>query len=192
MRGLYSTRIDWRVIVDGIASGNFENLTSDDIKYKKKENIADQSASSVLSGIDKLDKLVRGTRISYEVFCEFLHPNLGDLIGVTVDARSFYSGNDRVRLISRTLGIGPSDMENQVDMSYVLDTTLGVVSDIFLQVSKDLNDLAGMVARVRKVVETAQHKVLGKQRHLFQRGDLCPCLSGKAIRHCAPKAWRGK
>lgn len=192
LRCIYSTRVDWEKVVKSIDSGKLSTLKKNEIEYIKKDDTADQSAQSILNSVDKLDAKVKGTRILYEVYCEFLHPNFGDIVGSTVKGESFSQGEDKVRFMSRHLGSGPADLSKQVDISYVLDATLGVMADIFDHIQVELNALTEMTARVRGIVETAQHKVLRRQAHLFSRGDLCPCLSGKTIRHCAPRAWRGK
>jgi hypothetical protein len=58
------------------------------VQYVKKPNIASALPDNILNAIDKLDKTVAGTRLAYEILCEYLHPNVGDLWGATLEADS--------------------------------------------------------------------------------------------------------
>jgi len=46
-------------------------------EYKSTENFVNLKAESILNSIDYLDKKLNGIRKSYELLCEFAHPNVG-------------------------------------------------------------------------------------------------------------------
>lgn len=181
-----STRMDWV----SLANNDLRQVKSNEIQYRKKEGVADVSAKSVLNGIDRLNKLIPGVRVTYDLYCEFLHPNFGDLIGSTTSAKSTTHGE--VRFISRNIGPGPNDIRGQVDIGMIVSSSLGIVADVFDLLVIKLDELDALVQKVKHITQDAQHRHLTRHKKLFTRGDLCPCLSGKTIRHCAPRAYKRK
>ncbi|TAJ71579.1 MAG: hypothetical protein EPO45_20150, partial [Sphingobium sp.] len=67
-KALYATHRDWMKLV----KSDFRNTSVRDVQYLKKPNVANQLPDNILKAIDKLDKSVAGTRLAYEVLCEYL------------------------------------------------------------------------------------------------------------------------
>ena len=182
-RTLYSTRLDWHKLV----SMPFERISSKEREYKKLENTVNLNSINVLNGVDTLDKRCVGTRAAYEILCEFLHPNMGDLISATVGSKAYHDAKG-TKHIRRVIGRGPSNISGQADMQEVLGRVIGVCNEITSVVPGLLCELDQLCSKAFEATQREQHKVLRSNRDLFGRGDPCPCLSGKSIRHCAPAA----
>ena len=84
-KALYGTQREWEKVV----KADFRETSAKELKYVKKDHTANILADNILNAIDKLDKRVPGTRLVYEILCEYLHPNVGDLWGATLEAESF-------------------------------------------------------------------------------------------------------
>ena len=74
-KSLYATQREWTKLI----KSDFRKTSVKDVQYVKKEHMADARPDNILKAIDKLEKIVPGTRLSYEILCEYLHPNVGDL-----------------------------------------------------------------------------------------------------------------
>lgn len=186
-RTIYGTRLNW----EELSRNDLRSIKPADLEYVQKKDSADMKSKSTLSGVDVLDKLVPGSRAAYEILCEFLHPNVGDVVSATLRSRAFDDAKG-TRHIQRELGVGGGNLAGQADFHRIVQAALSVTGDILRlvpQLLAELDDLAGHVA---KMTRQSQHEVIGKYRDLFSRGDPCPCLSGKTIRHCAPAALKGK
>jgi hypothetical protein len=55
-----------------------------DIGKGLRQDLGLHFAKQVLDKIDMLDKDVPGTRAAYEILCDYLHPNVGDLLATTL------------------------------------------------------------------------------------------------------------
>src|SRR5262249_45644029 len=97
----YGTRVDWQGIIRAPVNQRFEK---EDVKYEVSDNRADVTAPQVLGGIDRLDKVVPGTRAAYEILCEFAHPNVGGLLATTATVTT---REDRLhnKWVSKRLGL---------------------------------------------------------------------------------------
>jgi hypothetical protein len=179
LKSLYGTRVDWIKL----ASSEIAKLKRKEYEYKEKEDFADEGAEQILNRVDKLSNKVAGTRLAYDVFCEFLHPNSGDLYSAT------QSANARIdkwgtRHITRRLGVGERIFSSEPQLAAVLSSSLDIASAVLglgLDLHEKLDDNANTFLRVNRLV---MHGVRKKQRHLFKQDDLCPCLSGKTIHTC--------
>jgi hypothetical protein len=49
-----------------------------------KEELGVHFAKQVLDKIDALNKSIPGARAAYEILCDYLHPNVGDLFAATL------------------------------------------------------------------------------------------------------------
>jgi hypothetical protein len=74
-KALYGTLREWPKLVNS----DFRKTAVKDVKYVKKPNTANALPENILNAIDKLEKTVAGTRLVYEILCEYLHPHVGDL-----------------------------------------------------------------------------------------------------------------
>jgi hypothetical protein len=178
-KALYGTKVDWQKLLNV----NPRTVSNDDIAYARKDLTMDVSARSVLSSIDKLDKRIPGTRIAYDVLCEFLHPNVGDLYSATVGAYSHidYYGT---RHLIRELGLGPKELSSTPDLERILSQVLTICSEAIRILPLAFDDLKTESYVANKLAKKFAHRVRKRYRSYFQKNDLCPCLSGLRIRDC--------
>jgi hypothetical protein len=183
MKAVYGIRIDWVAL----AATDLKSFDAKDLEYKARPLTADMTARNVLTSVDRLEKRVPGTRVAYEVLCEFLHPNIGDLVSSSLGSES---SNDRwgTRHMRRTIGVGAADLSKQFDLAHVLDGVLEITTELVGLVPDLLSKLDELISTASKATKKAQHSTIRRNRDLFLRADPCPCLSGKTIRACAPMA----
>jgi len=184
-RTLYSTRINWTVL----AESELRTIKDNQMEYESSEYTSDMGAKSVMNGIDRLNKLVPGARASYAILCEFLHPNVGDLISTTIEAESFYDASG-TRHMRRYIGKGANNLDKQIDMMKVIDSVLSISGTIIARIPTLFEQLDQLVFRVTEATRKTQHKTLRRYKHLFSRGDPCLCLSGRTIGQCSPVSLR--
>jgi len=178
-KALYGTKVDWRKL----GSVDLRIASKDDIAYVKEKLTMDVTARSVLSAIDKLDKRVPGVRIAYDVLCEFLHPNVGDLYATTVRTSSQTDVHGTRHLV-REIGLGPKDLSTTPDLAQILSQVLSICSDSFDVLPLAFDDLH-MASRVaNKMARRFAHRVRKRYRPYFHKNDLCPCLSGLRVADC--------
>jgi len=184
-RTLYSTRLNWKVL----AEKDLREIQINELEYKKAENSSDMSAKNVLTGIDRLEKMVKGVRSTYGVLCEFLHPNVGDLISSTVEANSFFD-KAGTRHIRRQLARGPAILSGQIDLANILESVSVISQDVVRIIPDLLSQLDTFANNVTRSTQKSQHRVLRNNRRIFSRNDPCPCLSGNTIGRCSPISLR--
>lgn len=184
-RCLYGTRLDWM----GLAREGLRGSTSNAAAYRPRPDTADVTSRNVLGGIDALEKKVTGARLTYEVLCEFLHPNVGDLVATTEQAMSWEDGWG-TRHIRRVISFGPYSTHGQADFQNILKEAFEISLEIVELSRRLLDELSQLARAVNAITKKAQHATVKRQRHLFKRADPCPCLSGRPIRECAPSALR--
>jgi hypothetical protein len=137
----------------------------------------------VLTDVDKLTKQVPGARFVYEILCEFLHPNVGDLFG------SSLTGSDYgTRHLTRTIGIGPKRLAGFPDLQLIMKRVGEISIEIIEILSPSLEQLEKTAIYVQNVMRKNQHQVLTKYKGFFGNSDLCPCLSGLSVRDCGRRA----
>jgi len=184
-RCLYGTRLDWM----GLATTGLRSTSSRGASYKPTVDMADLTSKNVLTGIDALEKRVSGARASYEVFCEFLHPNVGDLVATTEQSSSWDDAWG-TRHIRRVIAFDDSSTLGQADFEAILGQAFGISVDVVNLCPALLHDLGQLASLAQRVTKKSQHAIVRRNPDLFRRGDPCPCLSGKTIRECAPTALR--
>jgi hypothetical protein len=178
-KALYGTKVDWRKL----STVDLRAASKEDVAYVKEKLTMDVSARSVLSAIDKLDKRVPGVRIAYDVLCEFLHPNVGDLYATTVRTSSQTDIHGTRHLI-REIGLGPKDLSTTPDLEQILSQVLAICSDSFDLLPPALDDLQTASRAANKMARTFAHRVRKRYRPYFRKDDLCPCLSGFRVSDC--------
>jgi hypothetical protein len=178
-KALYGTKVDWRKL----GTVDLRTASKEDIAYVKKKLTTDVTARSVLSAIDKLDKRVPGVRVAYDVLCEFLHPNVGDLYATTVLASSQMDIHGTRHSI-REIGLGPKDLSTTPDLAQILSQVLSICSESFDVFPLALDDLKIASRTANKMARKFAHRVRKRHRPYFQKRDLCPCLSGLRVGDC--------
>lgn len=136
-----------------------------------------------LNRVDQLSKKIAGVRFAYDMFCEFLHPNSGDLFSATMRSTA-HVDSWGTRHLTRKIGIGGRDFSSEPQLSAVLGSSLDIaisVLNLGLVLHESLDRDADALLKVNKKI---MHSVRKKQKHIFRARDLCPCLSGKEVSLC--------
>jgi hypothetical protein len=97
-KALYGTAVNWESIAD-------KDLAQIDLKREvgkgSKERLGGLFATQILDKIDSLNKKCVRTRAAYEILCEFLHPNIGDLLASATD---YLPSTDRFKVQHMVIG----------------------------------------------------------------------------------------
>jgi hypothetical protein len=179
LKAVYGTNRDWMKL----AHVDLRTTPVKDVAFVAREDTADLKATNVLNAIDKLERRVPGSRLTYEVLCEFLHPNIGDLFGASLD---FGPLTDRhgTRLLSRRIGLGAKHLEGHPAVHSVLTQMLDVSADIVEVLLPILDDLEASSNYALRLTKEFAHRMVKKYRPVFDNLDLCPCLSGLRVKDC--------
>jgi hypothetical protein len=178
-KALYGTQREWA----DLTKVDFRSSSPKDVVYRKKEDTADVSAVNVLNDVDKLTKQVAGARFIYEILCEFLHPNVGDLFGSSLRGSDGWD-NHGTRHLTRTIGFGPKIFSGFPDMQLIMKEVAEISIEIVEVGLRILPGLESTATYVVRVTRKNQHQILGKYRRFFRNSDLCPCLSGFSVKDC--------
>jgi hypothetical protein len=178
-KAMYGTQREWKKVVDA----DFRKTPTKETKYLLKENIADATPDNILKSIDKLDKHAPGARLVYDILCEFLHPNVGDLWGTTLYATSSIDEHG-VRHLTRILGRGSRTLEGLPDQRKIYDKLFDVCAEIIPLMPRAIEELDSIAERAIQLSRRFAHSLIKQRRGLFSGFDLCPCLSGKTVTAC--------
>jgi hypothetical protein len=178
-KALYGTRLDWQKL----RNADLRTIAKENVAYVRKQMTMDVSARNVLSSMDKLDKRVRGIRVSYDVLCEFLHPNVGDLYSATLHATS-HSDAFGTRHITREIGLGPKDSSAALDLIAIMSQVLSISCEAIQLVPSMLTELDTLSRKANDMAKSFAHTARKNYKSLFRKDDLCPCMSGMTIRKC--------
>jgi hypothetical protein len=178
-KALYATQREWPKLV----KSDFRKTSIKDVQYVKKPNVANALADNVLNSIDKLDKAVAGTRFAYEILCEYLHPNVGDLWGATLEAGSSYDAHGTKHL-TRRIGLGPKSYKGIEDLQVIRDKLFDVCSDIVVEMPMALDEIVSIAEQATHLTRRFAHRVVKNYRQQFLGSDPCPCLSGRTVAAC--------
>jgi hypothetical protein len=184
-KALYGTRREWADLVNV----DFRRTSPNEVNYKKKVDIADFSSSNIMTDIDKLTKEVPGTRFIYEILCEFLHPNAGDLLGSSVKVEAYWDTYG-TRHLTRTIGMGPKSFCGSPDLQIIMQRMSEISIEIIELLPHSLRELEIAASYLANITRKNQHQILLKYKRFFANGDLCPCLSGLSVRDCRRRALR--
>ncbi len=184
-RALYGTQREWSAVV----KTDLREAIPKDLRYVKKEHTADIGANNILKAIDKLDRKVPGTRNVYEVLCEFLHPNVGDLWATTTVASSFYDRYGTRHLV-RTIGAGRKDLVGLPDQRAVYDQLFEICADIVAYACTVFSRLQVAAETADVLTKKWAHKVAKNSPMYCAPSDICPCLSGLTVKACRASTLR--
>lgn len=168
-----------------LAKVDFRKITYKEVADTVSAENESIRVSNIMNAIDKLEKRVSGTRLTYEVLCEFLHPNRGDLFGSTVSAqaRADYHGT---RHLDRTISLGPKTLVGSPDVQAIIEKMMDVSVDILRSFPAVMHEIEAISGYATKITQEFAHNVATKHyKHLFTNRDPCPCLSGLRVRDCA-------
>jgi hypothetical protein len=177
---LYGTQREWTKLVQS----DFRKTSVKSVKYVKKSGIANALPDNILDSIDTLNKTVPGTRLVYEILCEYLHPNVGDLFGATLEADSDVDRHGTRHLVRR-IGLGPKSYKGHSDLQVIRDKLFDVCCDILPRMPMALDEIVAIANTVTNLSRRALHGAVKKHyRQLFLGSDPCPCLSGQTVAAC--------
>ena len=123
----------------------------------------------------------------YEVLCEFLHPNVGDLYGASLE-NSDLTDRYGVRHLTRHIGLGPKRLEHVPDVHRILTQMLNISADIVEILPVVLDDIETSSKYASRLTKKFAHKMVKIYRAHFDNRDLCPCLSGLQVKDCARRS----
>jgi hypothetical protein len=154
-KALYATQREWTKLV----KSDFRTTSVKDVHYVKKPNIASVLPDNILKSVDKLDKTVAGTRLVYEILCEYLHPNVGDLWGATLEADSSNDAHG-TRHLTRRIGLGPKTYNGLWDQQIIRDKSFDVCCDIIVQMPITLDDIASTAERATRLTRRQPNQLI--------------------------------
>ena len=180
LKAMYGTNRDWMKL----AQVDLRTTPTKDVAYVVRDDTADLKATNVLNAIDKLERRVPGSRLTYEVLCEFLHPNIGDLYGASLDIIQL-ADRHGTRLLSRRIGLGAKHLdEGYPEVHSVLTQMFDVSADIVEVLPPILDELEASSNYASRLTKEFAHRMVKKYRPVFDNLDLCPCLSGLRVKDC--------
>jgi hypothetical protein len=179
VKSAYATRVDWRGLA---ASASATKPLSKSIKYKPAQYRADVSADQILNAIDDLSKRVKNIRPVYEILCEFAHPNVGLLLGLTKTLEPVLD-KEGVGWIRKKLSL-------EAPVGFVAEVA-PPFCHIFAKVAECLvyfNELL-LEADVerKKIMDITQLNLryyFSKERDALSPYATCPCGSGAKVKFC--------
>ena len=184
LKAFFATRIEWEQLFQG---DSFSKLRKKDVKYEKSVFKADIEADSILNAIDEIDIQVPGLRVSYEVLCEFVHPNVGSTWAIT----------ENVNVRKDRFGINWQIRKIGFDIPYLMidkRANLSVLKDILQMLAKMVHFWYSLVEksdvirdRILDIVQLIVKDIFITYTNLFQRNDECPCGSGLKVKKCCGK-----
>lgn len=176
---LYATKLNWRKLFET----DLRTASGEDLAYLHDPMKLDIAAKSILNAVDKLSRRIPGLRNAYDVLCEFLHPNVGDLISATVKVERATT-RDHINFNVRNIGLGSKDLSLVVDQSKILSQILEIAKEAVDFGPELLSEIHQKYVSMNMVSKRNAHKLRKKYREIFRSDDLCPCLSGLEVRRC--------
>jgi len=178
---LYATRVSWQQFADPTL---FEqSILKEEISYATHEDRLDTTAKSCLSGIDHLNKRLKGTRACYEILCEFAHPNVGTLVAFTRSAEPRIDSGG-VPWVDKTLD-EKAPFALLQEFGFIVERLCGAVAlslDEFQ--SHIFPDLIRFERTLQPAIQALCRKTIHNNPALVDRYGPCPCLSGNKTRFC--------
>jgi hypothetical protein len=177
---LYGTTVKW----NDIAVKNLEEINLDaDLGKKTKKDLGDHFAKQILDKIDSLDESRPGTRAAYEVLCEFLHPNVGDLFASTTDYLDF---KDRfgIHHIVRHIVMDEKPHQRSTADRVVLAKIYVHFAQLARLCMDDFEKCIEVDRTLTKYVTDYTRMILKENKGVLRKQDFCLCSSGERIFRC--------
>lgn len=179
-RALLGTQRDWLKL----AESDFRQTASEDLKYANRDDRADLRARSILTAVGNLEKRIPGSRLAYDVLCEFLHPNIGDMVGATLAIDLHTDQHGTIHII-KNYGLGPKE---QRDLAPIMVKLLSVCRDIVRYIPIAFAEIETISKSASFMAKKYAHPMVKRGRHLFANEDRCPCHSGLTVKACFRRA----
>lgn len=176
------TRFDWSNLLDK----KFEDMKTTEYTFDEKNELVDMRSKSIFSAIDRVQKKrMPGLRNVYDFCCEFVHPNIGDAVATGLDL-TLVGPSDGLLLRKRKLSA-----ENLIELddsatgeSKLIQRTYEFATRILIDIDQNIPQMIGFIKDSRKLMRNFVHKVVKRQRNVFDKRDLCPCGSGRSVQNC--------
>jgi len=176
------TRFSWRDLWDK----PFEEMSKTKYEYDEESDLNDLTSKSILGLIDRSDrKRMKGLRAFYEFCCEFVHPNIGDMVSCGFNLKALSDSDGSMLRIRRLSSVSSPDMgpELALEQKYILNA--------YAFANKIINDVLEMSGFLIEVVKKSKlhsrkfiHSKVKKTKSSFSPKDLCPCGSGLPVKAC--------
>jgi hypothetical protein len=183
-QALYGTLVHWNRIATKSLSEI--DLNSDLGKNTKKE-LGPHAAKQVLDKIDFLEKKIKGTRAAYEVLCEFLHPNVGDLYACTSKYKQSEDRNNVIYIERDISVLGKSDGLTRTVEQVILERICNLICDICDLYESDLDNGVVISKKMVQKLQKSTRSNIRNNRKFFKMHDRCPCASGREAFECCGK-----
>ena len=183
VNSLGGTRVEWKKLRDDQNLAKY--IEKRKIRYSADELKVNLESRSVMRGICKMDKKIKGVMGTYDILCEFAHPNIGMTLAFKYDAEPRIDSDGVVWI------------DNTIDSRAPLKL-LETHSDLFIKIFSIINQSllffiqksAAAEVQVRLLKDTIRKYVsynLNNNPKLFSPYSLCPCQSGDKIKFCCGK-----
>lgn len=179
VKAAYATRVDWQGLA---ASASQAKPLSKKLKYKPAQNRADVSADQILNAIDVLGKRVKNIRPVYEILCEFAHPNVGLLLGLT---KKFEPVLDRegVSWIRKKLSLeAPVGFVEEVGPPFC--HIFAKVAESLVYFNELLSEAHVQRKKILKITQSNLQHYFASHRDALSPYSPCPCGSGAKVKFC--------
>jgi hypothetical protein len=186
---LYGTTVKW----NEVAAKPLEAIDLEkELGKRLKEDFGIHFATQILNKIDALNKSVPGTRAAYEILCDYLHPNVGDLFAVT---SSYVEDTDRfgVKHLIRDIYVGQRSFDGTTADRVILDRIYDLFAKLIEISADDYRRCKLLDATLSDWARSYTKEILKNNKHTFKKSDLCPCSSGKRVFACCGRGllWKG-
>lgn len=183
VKALYGTTRDWvKISKRDISKGS-----PDEDEYEIKPGHGDLSARGILNYIQDLDRRVPGLSRSYQILCEFAHPNVGDLFSSTTQ----FSWRDErcgLRIYTREIAEATGKDGLNSDIKRVLENLAEPCCNAIEKIPEILIAAHTHKSASEKITKKWMRSFIIGRQHIFTRDELCPCLFGARIYQCCGKS----
>lgn len=176
---LYGTRVDWEQLMNLDDDNIFDKKK---IKYNPVSNRQDRTASQILNSVDALSKKIKGLRGSYEVLCEFAHPNVGMVLALT---RSAEPKEDKQGFfwIEKIISMNPP-LSCVQEMGPIFSRIFHIVSECLMHFDQLLVESKQNRFKIRAISQIVLRSIIKAQKNIINPYAECPCWSGLKTKFC--------
>lgn len=187
-----ATRISWLELLNSDINQVFKlKELKGKFEYQQGESAYNYKSKGVMSEIDQLNKKVAGSRVTYEILCEFLHPNLGTFLGITHSVRKHTEPRTGTPLIHKKFSVGapPDHLERCPELyEKIFEKTSKILQQFIALIDIEAPPIRSELSKMAKEMISYRLKNNPGFKH---RNLLCPCGDGKPLKKCCGKPTTG-
>ncbi|MDA9232076.1 hypothetical protein N9O85_02395 [Porticoccaceae bacterium] len=182
----FGTRFNW-----DLWDIPFEEMKDTSYSHSEHSKGDDRTSVNIMTLITRVEKSgMPGLRAFYTFCCEFVHPNIGDMVSSTRYLESLMAEDGKY--LQRYV-VAPVEMPKVgfFGSSREGDSSEFMAARSYMFAAKILEELNEKIPLLLKLVSQAKiirerwlHKVVKRSR-MLDSGDLCPCGSGSTVKGCA-------